>query len=117
MPVMSRLSEFSAAQPLVLIGAGKMGGALLSGWLTRGLDAKAVVAVDPSPPADTAAVLAGAGIACMATPPETPARVIVIAVKPQIIARVLPNLRRMIGPATTVLSIAAGTTLASLEAG
>jgi pyrroline-5-carboxylate reductase len=114
---MSLASEFSPSQPLVLVGAGKMGGALLVGWLERGLDPRAVVVVDPSPPPDSAAILTKAGIASAATPPAVTARVIVVAVKPQIIAGVLPDLRRMIGPATVALSIAAGATLANLEAG
>jgi len=112
------LSAFTPSSPLVLIGAGKMGGALLSGWLDRGLDAKAVVVVDPAPPADTAAILKRSGIAAHAAPPSgVVARVVVVAVKPQIIAGVLPALRAMIGPGTVSLSIAAGATLANLEAG
>jgi len=114
---MSLASEFSPSQPLALVGAGKMGGALVAGWLERGLDPLAVVVVDPSPPPDSAAILAKAGIASAPAPPNVVARVIVVAVKPQIIGGVLPDLRRMIGPATVVLSIAAGATLANLEAG
>ena len=114
---MSLASEFSPSQPLALVGAGKMGGALVAGWLERGLDPLAVVVVDPSPPPDSAAILAKAGIASAPAPPNIVARVIVVAVKPQIIGGVLPDLRRMIGPATVVLSIAAGATLANLEAG
>jgi pyrroline-5-carboxylate reductase len=115
---MSLSSEFSPGQPLALIGAGKMGGALLAGWLERGLDPKSVVVVDPSPPADTATILAKAGIVAGAVPPpDVVARLIVVAVKPQIIAGVLPDLRRMIGPSTVALSIAAGATLAGLETG
>ncbi|MBN8995531.1 MAG: pyrroline-5-carboxylate reductase [Rhizobiales bacterium] len=111
-------STFTPSSPLVLVGAGKMGGALLSGWLDRGLDPKAVVVVDPSPPADTAVILARAGIVAHAAPPSgVTAGVIVVAVKPQIIAGVLPALRAMIGPGTVSLSIAAGATLANLEAG
>jgi pyrroline-5-carboxylate reductase len=111
------LASFSPSKPLALIGAGKMGGALLAGWLDRALDPGAVVVVDPSPPEDSKAVLAKAGIAVAPTPPKVIARVVVVAVKPQIIAGVLPDLRRMIGPSTIVLSIAAGATLANLEAG
>jgi len=109
--------DFTPAAPLVLVGVGKMGGALLAGWLERGLDPGAVVAIDPAPPEDSAAILANAGIAPVAVPPKGTARVIVVAVKPQIIAGVLPALRALIGPATVILSIAAGTTLANLEAG
>jgi pyrroline-5-carboxylate reductase len=114
---MSLSSEFSPSRPLALVGAGKMGGSLLTGWLDRGLDPRAVVVVDPSPPPDSAVILAKAGIASVSVPPNVIARLIVVAVKPQIIAGVLPYLRRMIGPATPVLSIAAGATLANLEAG
>jgi pyrroline-5-carboxylate reductase len=112
------LSVFTPGAPLVLVGAGKMGGALLSGWLDRGLDPKAVTVVDPSPPADTGEILKRAGIVAHATPPSgVAARVVVVAVKPQIIAGVLPALRAMFGPKTIALSIAAGATLANLEAG
>jgi len=115
---MTLSSAFTPGSPLVLIGAGKMGGALLTGWLGHGLNPAAVIVVDPSPPADSAAILAGAGIRAQAVPhPGTVARVIVTAVKPQIIAGVLTGLRPMVGPGTVVLSIAAGTTLANLEAG
>ncbi len=42
--------SLAGAAPLVLVGAGKMGGAMLAGWLARGLDPTGVVIVDPSPP-------------------------------------------------------------------
>ena len=109
---------YSASSPLVLVGAGKMGGALLSGWLERGLDPEAVRVLDPSPPADTAAMLSLAGISAEAGPPDgVTARVLVIAIKPQMMGAVLRGLRPLVGEGTVVLSIAAGTTLAGLEAG
>ena len=112
------LSAFSADAPVVLIGAGKMGSALLAGWLDRGLDPHAVVVVDPAPPADSIPLLAKADIAVRsAVPGDLRARVVVIAVKPQIIAGILPGLRPLFGPGTIALSIAAGTTLANLAAG
>jgi pyrroline-5-carboxylate reductase len=111
--IVTTLSSLSPQSPLVLVGAGKMGGALLSGWLTSGLDPKAVVAIDPAPPADTAAMLEAGGIAPRADVPAVTARVIVVAVKPQMMAAVLPGLRPLIGPGTIVLSIAAGKTIAS----
>jgi pyrroline-5-carboxylate reductase len=115
---MTGFKVFSAGSPLVLVGAGKMGGALLKGWLEHGLDPEAVVAIDPSPPEDTRAVLADAGIAPVDAPPANiAARVIVVAVKPQIIATVLPGLRPLLGRETLTVSIAAGTTLAKLAAG
>ena len=41
------IEVFNANSPLVLIGAGKMGGAMLTGWLDRGLAPSGVVVVEP----------------------------------------------------------------------
>lgn len=102
--------------PLVLLGAGNMGGALLKGWLAGGLDPAQVVALDPAPPEPMRAFLAAKGIACHAVPPKlpTPPGIIVLAVKPQIMDEVLPPVAGLAGPGTVVLSVAAGRTLASL---
>jgi pyrroline-5-carboxylate reductase len=111
-------ASFSASNPLVLVGAGKMGGALLAGWLDRGLKPRAALVIDPAPPADSVAFLAGKKIAVHAAPPAgVKAGLIVVAVKPQVIAEILPGLRPLIGPGTIVLSVAAGTTLKNLKAG
>ena len=56
----------SADSPLVLVGAGKMGGALLAGWLEGDLDPAAVIVVDPSPPPDSLAMLKAAGVTTLA---------------------------------------------------
>jgi pyrroline-5-carboxylate reductase len=110
--------SFSPTSRLALIGAGKMGGALLKGWLDTGLDQRSVLVVDPMPPEDSVAFLKDAGIAISAEVPEgVTAKVVVVAVKPQIIADVLPNLRPLVARDTVVLSIAAGTTLKQLAAG
>jgi pyrroline-5-carboxylate reductase len=114
---MTLAAAFSPARPLVLVGAGKMGSAMLRGWLDRGLDRKSVVVIDPSPPPDSAAWLASVRIRPVAAVPAVTAKVIVVAVKPQVIADVLPGLRPMIGRDSIVLSIAAGATLANLKAG
>ena len=107
----------SLSGPLLLVGAGKMGGALLAGWLRQGLDPKSIYVQDPAPPADIATLLASHGILAEANarPPEAPA-VMVMAVKPQNMDAVLASLAPHIGPETVVLSIAAGRTLASLAA-
>lgn len=95
-----------------------MGGALLAGWLEGGLDPRAVIVVDPAPPDDSRAFLERAGV----TVDEklrsgTSALAIVVAVKPQMMAAVLPTLRPLVGSGTIAVSIAAGTTLANLESG
>ncbi len=113
---MSLATAFSASSPLALVGAGKMGGALLAGWLDNGLDPQAVLVFDPAPPEESLAFLKRAGVAIAAGPEAgRQASIIVVAVKPQIIAKVLPTLRPLIGRGTIAVSIAAGTTLATLE--
>jgi pyrroline-5-carboxylate reductase len=115
---MSLSSVFSPSKPLALIGAGKMGSALMSGWLDNGLDANAALVFDPAPPDDSRDLLKRAGIAVADRPGDTPtASAVVVAVKPQVIAAVLPDLRPLVGTDTITVSIAAGTTVANLEAG
>jgi pyrroline-5-carboxylate reductase len=110
--------DLTPESPLVLVGAGKMGGAMLSGWLKRGLNPKAVRVIDPSPPEDSAALLARSGVSAHADPAGgLEARILVTAVKPQVIDTVLPTLRHLVGRRTVILSIAAGTTIATLELG
>jgi pyrroline-5-carboxylate reductase len=103
------------AGPLLLVGAGKMGGALLEGWLKQGLDPATVFIQDPAPPPEVQALAARHRIAASRAPDlPAPPSVIVIAVKPGLIDRLMPELRPMIGEGSVVLSIAAGRTLATL---
>ena len=102
---------------LILIGAGKMGSALLAGWLEQGLDPKTIFVQDPDP-SDEFVSLArarhfnlGADTGAL---PSDPA-VMVLAVKPQIMDEALPALKPLAGEGTVVLSIAAGRTLDSIE--
>ncbi len=106
----------SLTAPLVLVGAGNMGGALLRGWMSRGLDPAQVVALDPAPPEPMRALFAAHGITCHAMAPKlaAPAQVILLAVKPQIMDQVVPGIVALAGPDTVVLSVAAGRTIASL---
>ncbi len=103
------------AGPVLLVGAGRMGGALLAGWLRQGLDPSTVFVQDPAPPPETAALLARHGIEAAPAPklPDKPA-VIVLAVKPKLVDEVLPALGPLVGKETVVLSIATGKTLAAL---
>jgi len=107
------LRDFSGT--LVLVGAGKMGSALIEGWLRSGLDAKDAVVLEPQPSPQIAA-LARHGVR-LNPQLRTLANVaaIVVAVKPQLAGEVLPTLAPMIGPATLVLSIMAGRTLQFLS--
>jgi len=102
---------------LLLAGAGKMGGAMLAGWLDRGLDPSQVIVQDPAPPPENAKLIEAHNLAKRepgAALSEPPA-VIVVAVKPQIMGDVFPELATVAGPDTVVLSVAAGKTIASFE--
>ncbi len=105
------LRDFSGT--LVLVGAGKMGGAMLEGWLALGLDAKRIAIREPQP-ADEINALAARGVRIN---PETidDASVIVLAVKPQVAADVVPPLKALVGPQTVAVSVMAGKTIAFLE--
>jgi pyrroline-5-carboxylate reductase len=105
-------------RPLVLVGAGKMGGALLSGWLAGGLEPKKVLVRDPAPSPDIARLIAERGIPLNFPVADLAARqpsVVLLAVKPQAMAAVLPELAPLAGPDTLFVSIAAGTSLHRLS--
>lgn len=111
----------NATQPLaltkgtiVLAGAGKMGGAMLSGWLAQGLDARRVVVIEPHPSEDILAHVAkGARLNPSAKDGGTVAA-FVVALKPQAFRDASPALKPHVGATTLVVSIMAGTTMASL---
>lgn len=95
---------------LLLVGCGKMGQALLDGWLARGVRPGAVHVMDPAPHPS----LAERGVHVNNLPPADPA-VLLLAIKPQSMAEVLPTLHAWGQGGTLVLSVAAGTTLARLQ--
>jgi pyrroline-5-carboxylate reductase len=99
---------------IVLAGAGKMGGAMLTGWLARGLDPKRVVVIDPFAP-DAIQALGMTGVRIN---PEANTiggvETLVIAVKPQMFREAGPALRDLAGSAL-VVSIMAGATIASIS--
>ena len=104
--------------PLLLAGAGNMGSALLSGWLKGGLDPARVIVQDPAPQPHVKRELDARGIsvhAQIASLSEPPAAVLV-AVKPQAMDAVMPQLAKLVGGRTLVISIAAGRRMQGLEA-
>src|SRR5688572_18988119 len=95
------------AGPLLLVGAGKMGGALLAGWLREGFDPKSIFILDPAPSPVVADLIARHDIATgAAIKPNLPSSIILLAVKPQMIDEVLPGVAPMMGKDTVLLSIA-----------
>lgn len=101
--------------PLLLLGCGKMGGAMLAGWLERGLPAESVV-VEPNAAATVAfagrvRVVAEAG----AIPAGFAPGAVILAIKPQEAPAALPALRAFARPDTVFLSIMAGRSIAGLR--
>jgi pyrroline-5-carboxylate reductase len=100
---------------IVLAGAGKMGGAMLSGWLAQGFDATRVVVFEPQPSDDIRAYLAkGVRLNPSAHDRGTIAA-FVVALKPQAFREAGPALKPYVDAATLVVSIMAGTTIGSLN--
>ena len=89
---------------LVLLGCGKMGSAMLAGWLARGLDPKLVWVIDPKP----SDWVLSQGVRVNETLPAAPA-IVLVAVKPQMMGDALPTLQAFGNAQTAFLSIAAGT--------
>jgi pyrroline-5-carboxylate reductase len=94
---------------LLLVGCGKMGGAMLDGWLTRGLAAADVLVAEPVEalrPKKPGLRAVGSTSEISDTP-----EIVVLAVKPQTMDGVLPDLKRFAEAGSVFLSIAAGKTL------
>lgn len=100
-----------AAQGLVLLGCGKMGSAMLAGWLARGLPPTSVWVRDPYP----SEWLQATGVHINTDLPLTPA-IVLVAVKPQMMTEALPVLRAMGDGETLFVSVAAGTPITFFEA-
>ena len=95
---------------LVLLGCGKMGSAMLEGWLKGGLPASSVWVQDPFP----SDWVKSSGVHVNAALPETPA-IVLVAVKPQVMAEALPVLKPMGNGETLFISVAAGIGSATYE--
>jgi pyrroline-5-carboxylate reductase len=104
-------------QSLALVGAGKMGGAMLKGWLDGGLAPSRVTLVDPAPSPEMAVFAAEHRIALNPPAADRAApEVLILAVKPQMLDAAAPGIADLAGAQTLVVSIIAGKTIANLEA-
>jgi pyrroline-5-carboxylate reductase len=101
---------------VVLVGAGKMGGALLEGWIGLGVSPTRIAVIEPqvSPPV---AALAARGLRINPVAASLRPAAIVIAVKPQIAQQIMPDVATLMAPSTVAVSIMAGRTIAFLAAG
>jgi len=102
-------------QTVLLVGAGKMGGALLEGWLALGLEPRRAAVLEPHPSRELSALVARGLNLNPAANAAGEVCAIVIAVKPQAAPEVVPTLAGYAGGRTVVVSIMAGRRLAFLE--
>lgn len=104
---------------ILLVGCGRMGSALLTGWLDRGMPGSAVNVVEPQPPGPVMAGFLERGVSLVgstdALNPTIKPDVILFAVKPQTIDGIVPIYQRFIQSAPAFLSVVAGRKISSLE--
>ena len=100
---------------LALVGAGKMGGAMLRGWLAGGLAADGVAILDPAPSQDILELARDRGLA-MPPPPGFKPEVVVLAVKPQTLDSAAGAIAELAHEGALIVSIIAGKTIADLKA-
>lgn len=107
----ARIGRF--AGKLMLLGAGNMGGAMLAGWIARGLSPKKIVVLEPKP-APSVKALTRKGL--ILNPAKLPKDIaaIVVAIKPQAAPDILPQIAPAAGKAM-IVSIMAGRTIGFLE--
>jgi pyrroline-5-carboxylate reductase len=103
-------------RPIVLIGAGRMGQALLAGWAQRGI--APLLAVEPSPSNQLRRFAKKHHVALFARADSIAsvrAAACVLALKPQVLKSEAPRLRAIAGSGAVMISIAAGTNTATLK--
>lgn len=98
----------------LLFGAGKMGGAMLEGWLAQGLPPSSLTVIDPMPSDGLKALAAQHGFALNPATPQGPFAVIVLAIKPQMLDAAAPQLKGLYNGQTLLVSVLAGKTIADL---
>jgi pyrroline-5-carboxylate reductase len=110
------MSDAALPRSLVLVGAGKMGGAMLEGWLKVGLVPQGVTVLDPRPSDEMTALCSRHGIALNPAEPAREPEALVLATKPQMLDTAAEAVGRLVGPETLVVSILAGKTMGNLRA-
>lgn len=116
---MSVLSQITSTNPILLLGCGKMGSAMLAGWLEQGLLSEAVYIVDPflDPIKENFPTLSKKQLhkSVESLAKRLKPSVIIIAVKPQMMDEALEELKGLKIKNSMILSIAAGRTIGYFE--
>lgn len=110
----SNLPDLLKGQTLLLVGCGKMGSALLQGWLNAGLDATQFFVQEPNPDAALSALGVHLNVETAALEAAKPS-VIILAIKPQLAVDVLPSIALLAAPETLVVSLMAGVSINTMS--
>lgn len=93
-----------------------MGGAMLRGWVGAGMASNNVSVLDPGASAEMQSFCDTHGVIIAETASElSPPDILVLAIKPQMMEAVLPKITSLIGENTAAVSVAAGTTVATMK--
>ncbi len=109
--------KIGLSDPILLVGCGKMGGALLAGWLDQGVPTDQILVVEPAIDAERSRIPGGISVlkdAADIADDFEPA-VVIFAVKPQVMGEVVPLYDRFTAAGTVFMSIAAGTPIRFFE--
>lgn len=104
---------------LVLVGAGKMGAAMLEGWLGAGLASSAITVLDPAPSEAVRALARQHGFSLLTDNTHADVKlseVVVLAIKPQMLDQAAATFSPWVGPQTLIVSVLAGKTVANVTA-
>ena len=110
----NNLPDLLKGQTLLLVGCGKMGTALLRGWLNAGLDATQFYVQEPNPAAALSALGVHLNVDTAALEAANPS-VIILAVKPQLAVEVLPPIALLAAPEALVVSLMAGVSINTMS--
>ena len=110
----STLPSLLDGQKLLLVGCGKMGSALLQGWLNAGLDAAQFYVQEPDPDVALSALGVHLNVEKTALEAAEPS-IIILAVKPQLAVEVLPPIALLAGPEALVVSLMAGVSINTMS--
>ncbi len=110
----STLPNLLDGQKLLLVGCGKMGSALLQGWLNAGLEAAQFYVQEPNPDAALADLGVHLNVDIGALQEAAPS-VIILAIKPQLAVDILPSIALLAAPETLVISLMAGVSINTMS--
>src|SRR6059058_4960903 len=97
-------------KPTWFVGCGNMGGAILDGWRSGGLDLSGVTVIRPSGKS-----VEGCRVVVSAAEAGAPPKLVVLGFKPQKLDEIAPQLRRFLSAGTVVVSLLAGVEVTSLR--